>query len=80
MECLREELWPLSAKHAGEVERYFYKYPNAGYGFRFFHWASAGRREPYNSFGDGSAMRAPAIGWAFDTLDAVLAEAARSAE
>jgi ADP-ribosylglycohydrolase len=59
---------------------YFYKYPNVGYGFRFFHWASAGRREPYNSFGNGSAMRAPAIGYAFDTLDAVLAEAARSAE
>src|SRR5262245_32317379 len=60
--------------------RYFWEYPNAGYGLRFFHWASAGRRDAYNSFGNGSAMRVPAVGHAFDTLDEVLAEAARSAE
>jgi ADP-ribosylglycohydrolase len=59
---------------------YFVAYPNAGYGLRFFHWASAGRRDPYNSCGNGSAMRVPAVGYAFDTLDEVLAEAARSAE
>jgi ADP-ribosylglycohydrolase len=58
---------------------YFVAYPNAGYGLRFFHWASAGRRDPYNSCGNGSAMRVPAVGYAFDTLDEVLAEAARSA-
>jgi len=58
---------------------YFYAYPNAGYGFRFFHWASAGRRDPYNSYGNGSAMRVPAVGYAFDTMEAVLNEAARSA-
>ena len=59
---------------------YFLQYPNAGYGLRFFHWASAGRRNAYNSFGNGSAMRVPAVGHAFNTLNEVLAEAARSAE
>jgi ADP-ribosylglycohydrolase len=59
---------------------YFLEYPNAGYGLRFFHWASAGRRDSYNSFGNGSAMRVPAVGYAFNTLNEVLAEAARSAE
>src|SRR5262245_50367452 len=59
---------------------YFLAYPNAGYGFRFFHWASAGRRDAYNSYGNGSAMRVPAVAYAFETLDEVLAEAARSAE
>jgi ADP-ribosylglycohydrolase len=59
---------------------YFLEYPNAGYGLRFFHWASAGRRDAYNSFGNGSAMRVPAVGYAFNTLNEVLAEAARSAE
>lgn len=59
---------------------YFDAYPNAGYGFRFFHWAAAGNRSPYNSYGNGSAMRVPAVGHAFDTLAEVLAHAARSAE
>src|SRR6188768_3087448 len=59
---------------------YFLEYPNAGYGLRFFHWATAGRRDAYNSFGNGAAMRVPAVGHAFTTLHEVLAEAARSAE
>jgi ADP-ribosylglycohydrolase len=59
---------------------YFRADPNAGYGLRFFHWASDGRREPYNSYGNGSAMRVPAVGYAFESLSEVLAEAARSAE
>jgi ADP-ribosylglycohydrolase len=59
---------------------YFIAYPNAGYGLRFFHWASAGNRHPYNSYGNGSAMRVPAVGHAFDTMEEVLAQAARSAE
>ena len=59
---------------------YFLAYPNAGYGFRFFHWASAGSREPYNSWGNGSAMRVPPVGHAFSSLEDVLTQAARSAE
>ena len=59
--------------------KYAADYPNAGYGLRFSRWVSSGRREPYNSFGNGSAMRVPAVGYAFDALDDVLAEAARSA-
>jgi ADP-ribosylglycohydrolase len=58
---------------------YFRAYPDAGYGLRFFHWAKAGGRHPYNSYGNGSAMRVPAVGHAFDTMEGVLAEAARSA-
>ena len=59
---------------------YFRAYPNAGYGLRFYQWALGGDRRPYNSWGNGSAMRAPAIGHAFDSLDEVVANAARSAE
>jgi ADP-ribosylglycohydrolase len=58
---------------------YFLAYPNAGYGLRFLDWVSAGNRQPYNSYGNGSAMRVPAVGYAFDSLDDVLAQAARSA-
>ena len=35
---------------------YFHAYPTAGYGGTFFLWASCGRREPYGSWGNGSAM------------------------
>jgi len=59
--------------------QYFTTYPDAGYGLRFLGWAASGLREPYNSFGNGSAMRVPAVGYAFDTLDDVLAESGRSA-
>jgi ADP-ribosylglycohydrolase len=60
--------------------QYFHDYPNAGYGVGFFNWVRAGNREPYNSWGNGAAMRVPPVGYVFDSLDDVLAEAARSAE
>jgi ADP-ribosylglycohydrolase len=59
---------------------YFLAYPTAGYGYNFFHWASSGDRRPYNSWGNGAAMRVSAVGHAFDRLEEVLAHAARSAE
>jgi len=69
--------------HGGDyVERfhhYYRRYPNAGYGGRFRRWANAGEIHPYNSWGNGSAMRVSPVGFAFDTLEAVLAEAERSA-
>src|SRR5437667_9272921 len=35
---------------------YFHTYPNAGYGMTFWLWANSRRREPYKSWGNGSAM------------------------
>ncbi len=48
-----------------------YPCPMGGYGGMFFRWLfrSDGKREPYNSWGNGSAMRASATGWMFDTLE-----------
>lgn len=62
------------------LHRYFHAYPNAGYGGTFFRWASGRQREPYNSWGNGSAMRVSPTAYVHDTLDAVLEEARRSAE
>jgi ADP-ribosylglycohydrolase len=59
---------------------YVREYPTADYGGTFVRWVSAGKREPYNSWGNGSAMRVSPVGWAFDTLEKVLAEAKRSAD
>ena len=56
-----------------------YRNPMGGYGLRFQNWIHAGVPQPYNSFGNGSAMRVSAVGWAFDTLGEVLLEAERSA-
>lgn len=60
-------------------QRYFARYPGAGFGGFFMQWAAAGETEPYNSFGNGSAMRVSPVGWAFDSLDEVVKEAERSA-
>jgi ADP-ribosylglycohydrolase len=54
-------------------------YPNAGYGGSFFRWLFSEDPQPYNSWGNGSAMRVSPIGFAFDKPDDVLREAARTA-
>lgn len=59
--------------------RYARSYPRAGYGHAFRQWVIRGDRLPYNSFGNGSAMRVSPVGWAFPTLEETLDEAARSA-
>lgn len=55
------------------------KYPNAGYGGNFYQWLHSEKPEPYKSWGNGAAMRVSAVGFAFDTLEEVLAEARKSA-
>jgi len=57
------------------------KYPDS-YGPGFVAWLFDDKNEqkPYNSFGNGSAMRVSPVAWAFDSLEAVLKEAKRSAE
>ena len=55
------------------------RYPHAGYGGKFRRWLAADDPRPYNSWGNGSAMRVSPIGFFLDTVDEVLAEAERSA-
>jgi ADP-ribosylglycohydrolase len=62
------------------LHNYFHAYPGAGYGGTFFLWAGTRRREPYNSWGNGSAMRVSPVAYSAATLDEVLREAKRSAE
>ena len=51
------------------MHKWGHRYPDAGYGGRFYYWLKDNSREPYNSFGNGSAMRVAAAGWLFDDLD-----------
>jgi ADP-ribosylglycohydrolase len=60
--------------------RYYHSYPEAGYGFQFHLWAELRRKNPYRSWGNGSAMRVSPVGLAFDRVEDVLAEAERSAK
>lgn len=55
------------------------RWPNAGYGGRFWAWFQSADPQPYGSFGNGSAMRVSPVGWAWDAEAEVLREAERSA-
>ena len=63
-DCLLHGLDYVDTFHA-----YGKAYPAAGYGLRFHQWLLNGDALPYNSFGNGSAMRVPAVGYAFDSLE-----------
>lgn len=67
-------------EYAKKFKAYWRAYPSRGYGFNFYLWAASEDEGPYNSLGNGSAMRVSPVGYACDTLGAVLLEAKRSAE
>lgn len=58
------------------------KYPNpmGAYGASFSRWLASSDPQPYDSFGNGAAMRVSPIGWAFNTEYEILSEAKNSAE
>lgn len=72
-ETIREQL-VASMKRVGR------HYPHCGYGGRFIRWLFSERTEPYNSFGNGSGMRASSVGWFYNDLDTVLRMARLTAE
>lgn len=56
-----------------------YPYPTGGYGGRFSGWLREKDPQPYNSWGNGSAMRVSAVGWMFDSLEKTLEVAKETA-
>jgi ADP-ribosylglycohydrolase len=67
------------AEYGPLLKEYFRAFPGRGYGSRFIAWGRSGQSRPYGSWGNGSAMRVSPVGFAFDQLETVLAEAERSA-
>lgn len=67
--------------YAKAFKDYYWRYPNpsGSYGARFHQWAASPSLTPYNSWGNGSAMRVSPVGFACDTLEAVLIEAEKTA-
>ncbi len=66
--------------YAATLRSYGRRWPEAGYGGMFRRWLADEAMGPYQSFGNGSAMRVSPVGWAMATLDEVMTEARRSAE
>jgi len=64
---------------AEKAKEYAHKYPSAGYGGNFVKWVQASRSEPYNSYGNGSAMRVAAVGYAAKSWEFCMIEAEASA-
>ena len=61
------------------IQAYALKYPGRGYGGYFSRWIHTPNPQPYHSYGNGSAMRVSAVGWAFNNLEEVLLQAEASA-
>lgn len=74
--------WLLNGGDLAKVmQRYGreYPYPTGGYGGRFSGWLREKDPLPYNSWGNGSAMRVSAVGWMFDSLEKTLEVAKETA-
>lgn len=56
------------------------RYPNAGYGRSFYDWLRTENPRPYNSWGNGSAMRVSPVGYAFPSEEDVLHQAEMTAK
>lgn len=56
------------------------RYPRAGYGGSFMRWLQSDDPQPYNSWGNGSAMRVSPVGFAFESEENVLRHARMTAE
>ena len=62
------------------MHKWGHAYLNAGYGFRFGTWLLRRSREPYNSFGNGSAMRVSPVAWYAESPEEAMSLARASAE
>ena len=55
------------------------EYPDCGYGGSFFQWLFSESPLPYNSWGNGAAMRVSPVGFAYNSKEQVLTEAKKTA-
>ncbi|MBQ6583513.1 MAG: ADP-ribosylglycohydrolase family protein [Mogibacterium sp.] len=61
-----------------QMRKWGKRYPNAGYGGRFYEWIFMGG-DAYNSWGNGSAMRVSPVAWLYDDIGTVRKVAAITA-
>lgn len=77
---LNEELSRMDSKksYALWFKQYYKRYPNAGFGQMFSKWALSKGLHIQRSYGNGAAMRAAAIGFAYDDIGVICKEAKNS--
>lgn len=83
MTCATMDVLINKGEYTEAYQRYGRKYPDpdfGGYGENFDKWIHTTQPRPYNSWGNGSAMRVSPVGWAFDTLEQTIEEAKNSAK
>ena len=68
LDC-KEDWSTLSKQAVKRMQEMGRKYPNAGYGGRFNNWINSSNPQPYNSWGNGAAMRVSACGYAAKSVD-----------
>ncbi len=61
--------------YVANLKGYYHDYPDRGYGAAFHRWARGRSDRPYNSWGNGAAMRISPVGFAYGDLDTVLRKA-----
>ena len=54
-----------------QLQSFGRRYPRAGYGGMFRQWLRIPDPQPYNSYGNGSAMRVSPVAWIFEDLETV---------
>jgi type I restriction enzyme M protein len=59
----------LSMKVVERMQKIGRHYPDCGYGRGFYKWIFSDTPQPYNSFGNGAAMRVSAAGFAANSLE-----------
>lgn len=63
-----------------EMQRFGKMFPHAGYGGMFRRWLRDRDPQPYNSWGNGSAMRVSSVAWLYNDIETVRSMARLSAE
>lgn len=66
--------------YCNTVVEYARENPLAGYGGSFIAWVDSSDHKPYNSWGNGSAMRVSALSWLINDMETLMEEAKKSAE
>ncbi|RMF46758.1 MAG: ADP-ribosylglycohydrolase family protein [Deltaproteobacteria bacterium] len=77
--CAVAEALMDGGTYADALRRWARRYPDAGYGGSFRSWMECPGAGPYNSWGNGSAMRVSPVAWLCDTEEAALMQARASA-
>ena len=66
-----DDLDDLADEAVASMQKLGRLYPYAGYGARFVGWVHSDNPKPYNSLGNGAAMRVSPVAWAFDDMETV---------